>query len=451
MSPGKPRRRRTLLTMKKKAYRRFQERTEEDIAFSRMVPARAFDVEVMIVDPTIHGGYTYRRVVFNKGDDVVLNSPCDDTEDVWIGRISQIRCSHDRKEVLVKVCWYWSRNDVAKEVKSFRTSQCAPYERVLSDHYDYVSPYAFQDVVYVHEYDERSLDPPLLGPRDLFVRTQFMHRKKAFKPPLGAETCICQVAYNPFPSSTPSPSSDDVDSDDIYASSKDVMHFCPSLKCRKWYHTSCLLASNNCDPLPGQTRGLRLLAVAPDEEALFATFEYFYEQESTEGMAYANAVSLQEALIMLDRSPEIVAHLPSSLLTIAQMPIVRCAGTSHGLAIGNVADVVLARRFVYAAVQNSGDPACTNTFLQLLARTEAVYPAPTMFWASLQAAISPYLLESDDEFVARIAQVGEEVEELGLLATPYAPYWERRERTYRELQGMFSGPSLICPQCRGCI
>ncbi|KAL7284789.1 hypothetical protein ACG7TL_002096 [Trametes sanguinea] len=448
--------------MHKKAYRRYRETTEEDIAFSQMVPAGAFDVEVLLMDPQIHGGYTYRRVVFRKGDDVVLNSDFDDTEDVWIGRISQIRCN-DRQEVMVKVCWYWSRNDVAKEIKSFRTSQCAPYERVLSDHYDYISPYAFQAVVVVHEYDERSLDPPMLGPCDLFVRTQFMHRKKAFKPPLGAETCICQVAYNPFPSSTPLVSSEGMDIDSASLSeNRDVMHFCPSLNCRKWYHTSCLLASNNLDLLPAQTHGLRLLAVTPDEEALFATFEYFYEQESAEDMSNTDQVSLQKALVMLDRSPEIVTHLPPSLLAVAQLPIVRSAGAPHGFAIGNVADVVLARRLVYDAIQNSGDPACTNTFLEILARTEAFYRAPftppathdptdAAFWASLQTAISPHHLESEQEFAARVALVGEELEGLGLLATPYAPYWERREQEYRQLEALFTGPSFVCPQCRGCI
>ena len=49
---------------------------------------------------------------------VILNSPWDDTEDVWAGRISQIRTSPDQRKTLVKVHWYWSRNDISKQFKS---------------------------------------------------------------------------------------------------------------------------------------------------------------------------------------------------------------------------------------------------------------------------------------------------------------------------------------------
>lgn len=84
------------------------------------------------------------------------------------------------------------------------------------------------------------------------------------------------------------------------------MHFCPSLSCRKWYHTSCLLTKqrmllslpaeaqdpkhNVIDPLPAQTRNLRLLAVNPDEEVPFTTFEFFYEPESHDGFTFTATV-----------------------------------------------------------------------------------------------------------------------------------------------------------------
>ena len=97
-------------------------------------------------------------------DSVMLNSPFDDTDDVWIGHISQIRASEDRRVVKVKVRWYWSRNDIQRDcIKSLcvhllilmhfgsesqlepsNPRKCAPYERILSDDYDYVSPHAFQ-------------------------------------------------------------------------------------------------------------------------------------------------------------------------------------------------------------------------------------------------------------------------------------------------------------------
>ena len=71
------------------------------------------------------------------------------------------------------------------------TRQFSLYERALSDTYQYVNWQKFQGttiryvllalvltvltyiltgVTYVHEYDERALDPPPLGPEDLFIR-----------------------------------------------------------------------------------------------------------------------------------------------------------------------------------------------------------------------------------------------------------------------------------------
>ena len=61
-------------------------------------------------------------------------------------------------------------------------------------------------------------------------------------------------------------------------------------------------------------------------------------------------------LKLFRRSPEIIEHLPPALLTIAQYPIFRSAGVPDGFAIGSVADAVLARRFVYTAVDHDGPP-----------------------------------------------------------------------------------------------
>lgn len=48
----------------------------------------------------------------------MLNSSYDKTDDVWVGQISKIRMTAAMDKVLVKVRWYWSRNDVAKLIKS---------------------------------------------------------------------------------------------------------------------------------------------------------------------------------------------------------------------------------------------------------------------------------------------------------------------------------------------
>ncbi|KAI0672133.1 hypothetical protein C8Q78DRAFT_1068749 [Trametes maxima] len=425
------------------ASRQFEEKKEEDLVFASMAPVGAFD-----------GGYTLRKVLFRKGDDVQLNSSCDDTDDVWIGRICQIRTSPaDPRNTLVKIRWYWSRNDIETYVKTFNRSQCAPYERILSDDYDYVSPYAFQEVVYVHEYNESSLDPPALGPRDLFVRTALLHRRKTLKPPLGVDTCLCQVAYNPFPTSvTTSPVE------------HDPMHFCPSLHCRKWYHVSCLKNTQGLlDNLPAATRDLRLLAVNPDEEVLYPTFSYFYEKESQEDVVYSSAVTLHEALTMLGRSPSILTHLPAALLTIAQLPIVRCPGAPAGFAIGNVADVVLARRLVYAAVQHNGAPSADPRVRSLVDACVA---------AQEKAAQCSFDLDfdfgfgfgsgfgdgagsgvKDGAYVELLQRVCDElaVGEYATLAEPRVAYWEERVREYAQVGELFGGPAFVCPQCRGAI
>lgn len=71
-----------------------------------------------------------------------------------------------------------------------------------------------------------------------------------------------------------------------------MMHFCPSLECRKWYHASCLEISRSIDTSPVETRGLRLLATDPDSEAPFATFAYFAERESAEDLMSIDQVIL---------------------------------------------------------------------------------------------------------------------------------------------------------------
>ncbi|KAI0366548.1 hypothetical protein BV20DRAFT_1002180 [Pilatotrama ljubarskyi] len=449
MGASRTRRRRSIITEKKTtAHRRFTDHTEEDIAFAQMIPAYAFDVYIDQLDQ----GYACRRVLFKKGDDVMLHSTWDSTDDLWIGRIHQIRTTPDRSNTLVKVQWYWSRNDIAKHVKSFDPSQCAPLERVLSDDYDYVSPYAFEKVVHVYEYDESALDPPMLGPQDLFVRVAFLHRKKTIKPPLGFGTCRCEVAYNPFPSPVHVLSSETQRWTRPEVHSSDLMHFCPSLKCRKWYHSSCLRNMlDQLDTLPPQTRGLRLLAVNPDEEVPFASFEYFYELESQSDITHADEVTLPEALLMLDRSPDIVAHLPPSLLAIAQSPIVRCSGAPAGFAIGNVADVVLARRLVYAAVQNSGSPERDPHFASLLVREAArverlAARARDPFWSESMDGD-----DGEEDVLGYLERLCEELDGFALLASPRSAYWEQRESEYKELGGLFEGPAYLCPHCRGAI
>ncbi|KAI0819861.1 hypothetical protein BC628DRAFT_952477 [Trametes gibbosa] len=417
----KTRRRRPFLTLQaKKTAAGKQSETREDRMFKQMIPAHAFE------------GFGDGRVIFRKGDDVVLHSSHDETDDVWVGRILHIRTTQEYKETVVEVQWYWSRNDIAKCARNFDPSQCAPFERLLSDHRNYVSPYSFE------------------GPRDFFIRARYQHHRRIIKPQLGAQTCFCQQAYNPFPTPAPSTTTDAGGGIELIPGppdTPDVMHFCPSSKCRTWYHRSCLLTKRHghaalpaeapspkeasVDTLPAQTRGLRLLAVSPDDEVLFTTFEYFYEPESHEEHTLTDTI---------------VAHLPPGLCTVAQSPIIRYPHGRREFATGNVSDVVLARRFVYDAVQHRGCASDSPRFGALVARVLAAETEQERrLYTGTKSADEDYV------YVGFLEELCVQLEEFGMLASPRKAYWEEKSRLYAEMGEVLAGPAFLCPKCRGAI
>ena len=99
------------------------------------------------------------------------------------------------------------------------TCQFSPYERALSDTYQYVNLHEFQGttiryvllapvltvltysptgVTYVHEYDERALDPPPIGPEDLYVRMRL--RGKGDRKTLKVRRKKCDMILTSRPS-----------------------------------------------------------------------------------------------------------------------------------------------------------------------------------------------------------------------------------------------------------
>ncbi|KAM5546059.1 hypothetical protein V8D89_000185 [Ganoderma adspersum] len=530
----------------------------EDMKFEVMDRVYAFSVDVLETDTSDPTSLTYQNRVFKTGDDVILNSKFDDTNDIWLGQISQIRTSTNKTETLAKVRWYWSRNDVATLIKSFDHNKCSPFERILSDNYDYVSPYAFQALTHVYEYHEDDLNPPPIGPTTFFMRTTLLHRKKHLKvgrhqctdqgasgrplnehawiqPPLGHNTCACKEAYNPYPAP--------MLMDEMTMSTSeppDTMHFCPSTNCRKWYHSNCLILMKHLDTTSHPaTRAIRLLANDPDSEAPFVMFGHFSEPESREIVPDSTEqMTIFEALELWTRKRTILAHLPPALLLIAQGPIVRRSGAPAGWAIGNVADVVLARRFVYAAVEHDGPPERSARFLELLRRdaarwedvfwleqqkqgkgkgkgdrdgdgdtdvemmnldldadsgvdtwrdheklarwgSEATATAASIwsgFWDGINVqedwdcgdgdgdenvvstSGSPgkgkfKSTEREPDEVSAMEALCEDLRQFDLLASPYAPYWERRGREFEEAAaaGLLDSPDFVCPQCHSAI
>ncbi|TBU47186.1 hypothetical protein BD309DRAFT_988284 [Dichomitus squalens] len=408
-----------------------QEKAAADREFALMDRVYAFTVDgLRTSDKAISnaGNLGIRNVLFKTGDDVILNSPYDGTHDIWIGHISQIRANQDRTEAIAKVRWYWSRNDVAAYIKSFKPENYSPYERILSDDYDYVAPYAFQ----------------------------------------GRLSCIVR---------SKSRSSPHLD--------KDPMHFCPRLDCRTWYHSSCLPHLNAVDVVaPPSTRGIRLLAVDPDSEAPFVLFGHFCEPESRDLVPESTEqMTVHEVLELWGRHRSILSHLPPSLLTIAQSPIVRCSGASNGWAIGNVADVVLARRFVYAAIEHDGAPEASEKWYELLKRERArqedlfwLTQGRTIdvdiamncerdheihqpgghelwggLWDGLQTGTAGEGISTQPDEVTALEGLCEDLAQFDLLASVYVPYWERRAREFEAAAELLSGPAFVCPQCRSAI
>ncbi|EJF59878.1 hypothetical protein DICSQDRAFT_162264 [Dichomitus squalens LYAD-421 SS1] len=408
-----------------------QEKAAADREFALMDHVYAFTVDgLRTSDKAISnaGNLGIRNVLFKTGDDVILNSPYDGTHDIWIGHISQIRANQDRTEAIAKVRWYWSRNDVAAYIKSFKPENYSPYERILSDDYDYVAPYAFQ----------------------------------------GRLSCIVR---------SKSRSSPHLD--------KDPMHFCPRLDCRTWYHSSCLPHLNAVDVVaPPSTRGIRLLAVDPDSEAPFVLFGHFCEPESRDLVPESTEqMTVHEVLELWGRHRSILSHLPPSLLTIAQSPIVRCSGASNGWAIGNVADVVLARRFVYAAIEHDGAPEASEKWYELLKRERArqedlfwLTQGRTIdvdiamncerdheihqpgghelwggLWDGLQTGTAGEGISTQPDEVTALEGLCEDLAQFDLLASVYVPYWERRAREFEAAAELLSGPAFVCPQCRSAI
>ncbi len=153
---------------------------------------------------------------------------------------------------------------------------------------------------------------------------------------------------------------------------------------------------------------------------------------------------LTAALQLLGHTADIVAHLPPGLLAIAQSPIIRYPNGPNEFAVGNVADVVLARRFVYAAVQHSGSPDQNFHFLQLLVRLGA-------YQQMREACLDAGTKEGENEYITFLEDMCEELGEFGLLALPLPAYWEQKEEEYRAVEAELAGPAFLCPKCRGAI
>ena len=130
--------------------------------------------------------------------------------------------------------------------------------------------------------------------------------------------------------------------------------------------------------------------------------------------ASTHPLTLASVLAEMSVSPHVLSPLPHALVQLAQCPIVRRPGppADGWLPAGNVREVVLARRLVYAAIEGEridvGAPA--------LSPQELADSVGTRMW----------------------------------YAEPYVSFWERRAREL-ESETWMEGPPVLCPKCGGAI
>ncbi|KAF8062338.1 hypothetical protein FPV67DRAFT_1702791 [Lyophyllum atratum] len=308
--------------------------------------------------------------------------------DYWVVKIREVRL-RTPEDVWTRVQWYWSGDEVHGAIKSFDSKACGRYERIFSDHFDYVSTSAFDAAVPMKKLNDTDIEQPYI-PRDVFyTRYTFEYRARVIQPKPSSE-CLCALPYSP---DSPSPSS--------------LMHFCPRPACRRWYHAACLVGAGyrdgDGDKDGGKAaRGRRLLGMSPDVDGVGGLEEMGggeggrgrgrgkgrvrgepvrkkvrvasggsvgkgrgrgrgravvvpSTRTSSRGKKFEDSYSDSEdpdqnADSDTDPSSTLLASLPPDLVLIASQPIVRGAAFPAGGVSGNVGGVVRARRMVYKAV-----------------------------------------------------------------------------------------------------
>ncbi|KAF8878062.1 hypothetical protein BD779DRAFT_1676985 [Infundibulicybe gibba] len=241
----------------------------------------------------------------------------------WVGKIKEIRARNEN-DVWVRVQWYYSGRDVSAIVKSFDHRSCGKYERILSDHYDFVSTQCFDGLTTVASFNETDLEQEFI-PNDVFYcRYTFEHKIRLIEPKPGEGTCICGKPYSPDDKRT-------------------VMHFCPRPGCRRAYHQNCLVKAKSKAPAE---RELALLVTSPETDDVFSLSDLSPITPSSRKRRRMNNTQSQRG----PTAEELLEELPEELVEMAQQPMVRSAAFGAGGVAGNIASVARARRMVYETI-----------------------------------------------------------------------------------------------------
>ncbi|EIN14551.1 hypothetical protein PUNSTDRAFT_118016 [Punctularia strigosozonata HHB-11173 SS5] len=89
------------------------------------------------------------------------------------------RSNRSDPDIWALVQWYWSANDIlAEKIRNFDSNPYGKFERLKSDHYNFVSALCFDGLADMRWYDETTADPPHVGPEDFYYRAMYEHLKR---------------------------------------------------------------------------------------------------------------------------------------------------------------------------------------------------------------------------------------------------------------------------------
>jgi len=329
------------------------------------------------------------------------------------------------------VRWYYSAKDIAEDARSLRANVgiFAANERALSDMYDVQKVGSIHGLVTVHSWREDDLNPPDIEPDTFYIRNIYDSRMKQLSSPNKSPACeICRIPYNPSPAEISS------------ETTPNFMHFCPRPECRRWFHRECLLRENYVEKEQDYVgpRKIRLLAVDPDLQESHIHFKLYCHLRPCRGkMSQVDAGQdrtdrILEELIKgkPDKEGFEGTGLGHGIVQMAMQPIVRAPLNDENRSFsvsGNLRDVVLARRFIF----------------QFNERWHDIVPEVEKMLSELQT-------KEDGDAILEF-NIWDALSARRLLASPYMPFWKKREALLREGGWRSAAPKVFCPNCEGAI
>ncbi|KAI0059943.1 hypothetical protein BV25DRAFT_1918075 [Artomyces pyxidatus] len=275
-----------------------------------------------------------RKHKFRKGETVLVLGFGMNPDEIhelhtyWVGKIKAIKGKSHESEAWVNVQWYYSGEDIAEQTTNIDVSGYGRFERSLSQAHDWVH-FQTLDVVTVIRYNEDSISPEAIQPTDFYCRRSFDPRKNTVDPPIAStSTCICGQPYNP---------------DKAYP-----LHFCPRPKCRKWYHRLCLIKEASIDDVPREGSRRKHDTTAHHRYKLLCSSPDHQQTLDLKNLTSGPRGPTQKK-VQFNINLATLENVPTSLKKIAQQQIMK-GGATYGV-VGNVKDVVDARRFVYRLLQ----------------------------------------------------------------------------------------------------